>query len=74
MLSVKTGNGIKMDYLGIPGKAMVSFPDASRLGFQHYLDFRSRSTRAEYWWWWLFSVLAVVILSTADIMTGTYSM
>ena len=52
---------------------MVSFPDAIRLGFQHYFDFRSRSTRAEYWWWALFTVLAGQILTVVDMMTGTYN-
>ena len=50
----------------------VSFPDAISLGFQHYFDFSSRSTRAEYWWWVLFAVLADVILSAVDIMVGTF--
>jgi len=54
-------------------QGMVSFPDAIRLGFQHYFDFRSRSTRAEYWWWVLFGVLANVILSVVDMMPGTYN-
>ena len=53
--------------------AVVSFPDAIRLGFQHYFDFRSRSTRAEYWWWVLFVVLAGLILAVVDMMTGTYN-
>jgi hypothetical protein len=26
----------------------ISFPDAIRLGFQHYFDFRSRSTRLHF--------------------------
>ena len=54
-------------------QGMVSFPDAIRLGFQHYFDFRSRSTRAEYWWWVLFIVLGDVILTAVDMMTGTYN-
>jgi len=53
-------------------QGMVSFPEAIRLGFQHYFDFRSRSTRAEFWWWALFAGLADVILSAVDIMMGTY--
>ena len=52
--------------------AIVSFLDAIRFGFRHYFDFRSRSTRAEYWWWFLFVVLADVILSAVDMMIGTY--
>ena len=54
-------------------QGMVSFPDSIRLGFQHYFDFRSRSTRAEYWWWFLFTVLANLILTVVDMMTGTYN-
>jgi len=50
----------------------VSFPDAIRLGFQHCFDFRSRSTRAEYWWFSLFAILASVILSVVDMLIGTY--
>ena len=53
-------------------QGMVSFPDAIRLGFQHYFDFRSKATLAEYWWWPLFVVVASVILSIVDMMTGTY--
>ena len=32
----------------------VSFPKAIKLGFQNYFNFRSRSTRGEFWWWMLF--------------------
>ena len=48
---------------------MVSFPDAIRLGFQHYFDFRSRSTRAEYWWW-LFVILTQQALNVVNIRIG----
>ena len=59
--------------LSITQRKMASFPDAIRLGFQHYFDFRSRSTRAEYWWWGLFVVVASVILMIVDMMIGTYN-
>ena len=49
---------------------MVSFPDAIRLGFQHYFDFRSRSTRAEYWWWLLFVILTQQALNVVNIRIG----
>ena len=49
---------------------MVSFPDAIRLGFQHYFDFRSRSTRAEYWWWVLFVILTQQVLNVVNIRIG----
>ena len=48
---------------------MVSFPDAIRLGFQHYFDFRSRSTRAEYWWL-LFVILTQQALNVVNIRIG----
>ena len=52
---------------------MVGFPDAVKLGFQRFTDFRGRSTRAEYWWWVLFVVVVGAILSFVDIRTGTYN-
>ena len=52
---------------------MISFPSAISRGFQHYFDFRSRSTRSEFWWWVLFVVLADIILDTVDALTGTFN-
>ena len=51
---------------------MVRFSDAVRLGFRHYFDFRSRSTRAEYWWWALFIIVAQFLLYIVDMLIGTY--
>ena len=42
---------------------IVSFPDAIKLGFQRYFDFRGRSTRAEYWWWALFTIITQAVLN-----------
>jgi uncharacterized membrane protein YhaH (DUF805 family) len=68
------GNSLSEYAAGSPTRqGMVSFPDAVRLGFQHYFDFRSRSTRAEYWWWLLFALIADVILSIVDMIIGTYN-
>ena len=50
---------------------MVSFPDAIKLGFNRYFDFRGRSTRAEFWWWALFELIAGTALSIADAIAGT---
>jgi len=44
----------------------VDFPKAVQLGFQRYVDFRGRSSRAEFWWWFLFTVLVSVILTVVD--------
>ena len=49
---------------------MASFPDAIRLGFQHYFDFRSRSTRAEYWLLLLFVILTQQALNVVNIRIG----
>ena len=46
---------------------MVSFPNAIKLGFQHYVAFKGRSTRAEYWWWLLFTFLFNLALVIADL-------
>ena len=35
----------------------VSFPQAVRLYFQNYANFKGRATRAEYWWAFLFNLL-----------------
>ena len=50
----------------------VGFTNAISLGFNRYIKFSGRSTRAEYWWWVLFLVLADLLLSIVDIMMGTY--
>ena len=50
---------------------MVSFPDAIKLGFNRYFDFRGRSTRAEFWWWALFELIAGIALPIADAIAGT---
>jgi len=51
---------------------MVSFQNAVGLGFQHYFDFKGRSTRSEYWWWLLFVVLAGIALTIVDMGIGTF--
>jgi uncharacterized membrane protein YhaH (DUF805 family) len=52
--------------LSITQTKMISFPDAIKLGFLRAFDFRSRSTRAEYWWWVLFTVLVGIIFTVVD--------
>ena len=52
---------------------MVSFQNAVGLGFQHYFDFKGRSTRSEYWWWLLFVVLAGIALTIVDMGVGTFN-
>ena len=50
----------------------VDFPRAVELGFRRYIDFRGRSSRAEYWWWTLFIVLVGIIATAIDtVVLGT---
>ena len=56
------------DPLSLP---RVSFATAVQLGFSRFLDFRGRSTRAEYWWFSLFIVIGSVITSLVDGILGT---
>ena len=41
--------------------AMVSFPQAIKLGFKNYFKFSGRATRAEFWWWALLVTLGGLI-------------
>ena len=41
----------------------VSFPEAVKLAFLHYADFRGRSRRSEYWWFALFNTIVSSIVS-----------
>ena len=50
----------------------VDFPKAVQLGFQRYIDFSGRSSRAEYWWFALFIVLVDIIVTAVDtVVLGT---
>ena len=46
---------------------MTSFPKAISLGFSGYVNFRGRSTRAEYWWWSLFHFVAAIFGVILDV-------
>ena len=69
-LSASTPTDVGIDAAELP---MVDFGTAVKLGFQRYVDFRGRSTRAEYWWWGLFTVVASFALVIADNLTGNAS-
>ena len=38
----------------------MTFTQAIASGFRRYLDFKTRSSRSEYWWWTLFSAFTSV--------------
>ena len=69
-LSASTPTDVGIDAAELP---MVDFGTAVKLGFQRYVDFSDRSTRAEYWWWGLFSVVVSFALFIADTLTGNSS-
>jgi len=48
------------------GLPMVSFRPAIKLGFQNYVNFKGRSTRAELWWFILFYQLCTVASYALD--------
>ena len=53
-------------------QVIVDFPEAVKLGFQRYIDFSGRSSRAEYWWFALFIVLVDIIVTAVDtVVLGT---
>ena len=38
----------------------MTFGQAIRSGFQHYVSWKGRASRSEYWWWVLFVVLVTL--------------
>ena len=48
----------------------MTFTQAVSSGLHRYLDFRTRSSRSEYWWWSVFSLLMGLATSTFDLLIG----
>lgn len=48
----------------------MTFTQAISSGLRRYVDFKTRSSRSEYWWWSLFSLLVGLGTSTFDLMIG----
>ncbi|MCH7737772.1 MAG: DUF805 domain-containing protein [Chloroflexi bacterium] len=46
----------------------MTFTQAIPSGFRRYFDFKTRSSRSEYWWWTLFSILVSVAASIVDAL------
>ncbi|MEP1768090.1 MAG: DUF805 domain-containing protein [Sulfitobacter sp.] len=47
-----------------------SFQGALKDGFARYVDFRTRSTRSQFWWWSLWSILFGIAASIVDAIIG----
>jgi uncharacterized membrane protein YhaH (DUF805 family) len=44
----------------------VSFGDAIRSGFDHYVKFDGRASRSAFWWWTLFVLIVAFVASMLD--------
>jgi uncharacterized membrane protein YhaH (DUF805 family) len=45
----------------------MSFTEAIKDGFDHYVKFDGRASRPAYWWWFLFAVLVAIAANLIDI-------
>ena len=52
---------------------MVNFPEAIKRGFNKYLVFKGRATRAEFWWWAAFWIAGLIITGIIDQISGLTS-
>ena len=48
----------------------MSFGEAIRSGFDNYVNFEGRASRAAYWWWVLFAILASIAANIIDAIIG----
>ena len=47
-----------------------TFMGALKDGFARYVDFKTRSTRPQFWWWFLWSIIFGIVSSTIDLSIG----
>jgi len=50
----------------------VSFTEAIKSGFDHYVNFGGRASRPAYWWWFLFAILVAACASIIDAAIGSF--
>jgi uncharacterized membrane protein YhaH (DUF805 family) len=48
----------------------MTFGEAVRSGFDHYVKFDGRASRPAFWWWVLFAVLVTVGANIIDLAIG----
>ncbi|MGB5863593.1 MAG: DUF805 domain-containing protein [Sulfitobacter sp.] len=48
-----------------------TFTGALKDGFARYVDFKSRSTRSQFWWWTLWVIIFGVVAGFLDVILGT---
>jgi uncharacterized membrane protein YhaH (DUF805 family) len=50
----------------------MTFSEAIKSGFDHYVKFDGRASRPAYWWWFLFTILVAVAASIIDAAIGSF--
>ena len=50
----------------------MTFAEAVRSGFDHYVKFDGRASRPAFWWWFLFGVLVGIGASIIDAIFGSF--
>ena len=51
----------------------MAFIEAIGSGYINYFNFKTRSSRSEYWWFILFGLLAGITIAIFEIIIGTYN-
>ncbi|MGZ5323223.1 MAG: DUF805 domain-containing protein [Solirubrobacterales bacterium] len=52
----------------------MSFSEAVKSGFDHYVRFDGRASRPAFWWWFLFTILVAIALQIMDGIIFSESM
>ena len=50
----------------------MTFAEAVRSGFDHYVKFDGRASRPAFWWWFLFGILVAIGANIIDAILGTW--
>ena len=50
----------------------MTFAEAVRSGFDHYVRFDGRASRPAFWWWFLFGILVGIGASIIDAIIGSF--
>ena len=50
----------------------MTFAEAIKSGFDHYVKFDGRASRPAYWWWFLFAILVAIAASIIDVAIGSF--
>jgi len=50
----------------------MTFGEAVKSGFDHYVKFDGRASRPAYWWWFLFAILVAACASIIDAAIGSF--